>query len=153
LIWEDCHYEPTPCFAPCISGSETFGEWEGSWDSPEVRSSQLRSQAGDRVRSLINYMMMNNQVNVVGEGYDFSYSICCHSLCAFLETKPNRHHFFCNYFRIVGRAAFTGNHQWILSNNYSGDAHPPEVYNKISSSGLTKSEFDVNQDVKFLTFG
>lgn len=61
--------------------------------------------------------------------------------------------FFCNYFRIVGRAAFTGNHQWILSNNYSGDAHPPEVYNKISSSGLTKTEFDVNQDVKFLTFG
>lgn len=100
LIWEDCYYDPSPCFAPCISGSETFGEWEGSWDSPKLRSSQLRIQAGDRVRSLINFMMMNNQVNVVGEG-------------------------------IVGRAAFTGNHQWILSNNYTGDAHPPEVLNEV----------------------
>lgn len=100
LIWEDCYYEPSPCSTPCISGSETFREWEGSWDSPEIRSSQLRSQLGDRVHSLINFMMMNNQVNVLGEG-------------------------------IVGRAAFTGNHQWILSNNYNRDAHLSEVLNEI----------------------
>ncbi|KAL4345480.1 hypothetical protein AHAS_Ahas11G0282600 [Arachis hypogaea] len=29
---------------------------------------------------------------------------------------------------IIGRAAFTGNHQWILFNNFSRDAYPPEVY-------------------------
>ncbi|KAH1225142.1 hypothetical protein AAZX31_11G154600 [Glycine max] len=29
---------------------------------------------------------------------------------------------------IVGRAAFTGNYQWILLNNFTRDAYPPEVY-------------------------
>ncbi|KAK3230791.1 hypothetical protein Dsin_002672 [Dipteronia sinensis] len=28
--------------------------------------------------------------------------------------------------RIVGLAAFTRNHQWILANNHIRDAHPPE---------------------------
>ncbi|KAH8499351.1 hypothetical protein H0E87_018032 [Populus deltoides] len=28
------------------------------------------------------------------------------------------------------RAAFTGNHEWILANNYCKDAHPPEVLNE-----------------------
>ncbi|KAE8691738.1 Transcription factor LHW [Hibiscus syriacus] len=32
---------------------------------------------------------------------------------------------------LVGRAAFTGNHQWILANNYITDAHPPEVLNEL----------------------
>ncbi|XP_040993433.1 transcription factor LHW [Juglans microcarpa x Juglans regia] len=100
LIWEDCYYEPSASSALHIAGSETFRECERSWDSPEIRSSQLRIQAGDRVHSLINVMMINNQVNVVGEG-------------------------------IVGRAAFTGNHQWILSNNYTGAVHPPEVLNEV----------------------
>ncbi|KAG2674324.1 hypothetical protein I3760_13G128000 [Carya illinoinensis] len=100
LIWEDCYYEPSASSALYIAGSETFRECERSWDSPEIRSSQLRIQAGDSVHSLINVMMSNNQVNVVGEG-------------------------------IVGRAAFTGNHQWILSNNYTGAVHPPEVLNEV----------------------
>lgn len=34
--------------------------------------------------------------------------------------------------RLVGRAAFTGSHQWILSENYRRDAHPPEVYHNAS---------------------
>ncbi|KOM37715.1 hypothetical protein LR48_Vigan03g109700 [Vigna angularis] len=29
--------------------------------------------------------------------------------------------------RMVGRATFTGNYQWILMNNFSGDAYPPEI--------------------------
>lgn len=32
--------------------------------------------------------------------------------------------------RILGRAAFTGNHQWFLANNHIRDAHPPEVCGK-----------------------
>ncbi|KAG2408911.1 Transcription factor LHW BHLH transcription factor [Vigna angularis] len=32
---------------------------------------------------------------------------------------------------MVGRATFTGNYQWILMNNFSGDAYPPEVYSKL----------------------
>ena len=34
--------------------------------------------------------------------------------------------------RLVGRAAFTGSHQWILSENYRRDAHPLEVYHNAS---------------------
>ena len=95
LIWEDCYYEPSPYSAPCISGSETFNEWEGSWDSPEIRSSQLRSQLGDRVHSLINVMMINNQVCVVGEGYDFFgfSSFLLAASGAFPETKRMRLYF------------------------------------------------------------
>ncbi|XP_017431260.1 uncharacterized protein LOC108338716 [Vigna angularis] len=32
---------------------------------------------------------------------------------------------------MVGRATFTGNYQWILMNNFSGDAYPPEVYSEL----------------------
>lgn len=87
LIWEECHYESTP--HPDIP----FGEWDGCWGSYEILS-RLRIHAEDRVQLLINKMMNNNQVNVVGEG-------------------------------ILGRAAFTGNHQWFLANNHIRDAHPP----------------------------
>ncbi|KDO46593.1 hypothetical protein CISIN_1g036631mg [Citrus sinensis] len=93
LIWEECHYESTP--HPDIP----FGEWDGCWGSYEILS-RLRIQAEDRVQLLINKMMNNNQVNVVGEG-------------------------------ILGRAAFTGNHQWFLANNHIRDAHPPEVQNEV----------------------
>lgn len=104
LIWEECHYEPASCSVPpSTSGTENlalpFGEWEGHFGS-DVHSSQLGIQAGGRLCSLINKMMVNNQVNIVGEG-------------------------------IVGRVAFTGNHEWILANNYSKDAHPPEVLNEV----------------------
>ncbi|KAJ1407475.1 hypothetical protein SESBI_24282 [Sesbania bispinosa] len=32
---------------------------------------------------------------------------------------------------IIGRAAFTGSHQWILLNNFTKDAYPPEVYAEV----------------------
>ncbi|KAL0389940.1 UNVERIFIED_CONTAM: Transcription factor LHW [Sesamum calycinum] len=34
--------------------------------------------------------------------------------------------------RLVGRVAFTGNHQWILSENYYKEAHPPEVLKEVN---------------------
>ncbi|OIT37016.1 transcription factor lhw [Nicotiana attenuata] len=40
---------------------------------------------------------------------------------------------------LIGRAAVTGNHQWILSKGLSKDAHPPEVLKELSrqfSSGI-----------------
>lgn len=141
LIWEDWYYEPSPCSAPCISGSETFKEWEGSWDSLEIHSSQLRSQLGDRVHSLINDMMINNQVYVVGEGYDFLAFILFYLLLQVLFLKLSVWGtVFIIFFRIVGRAAFTGHHQWILSKNYNRDAHLSEVRNRNSASGLTRRE-------------
>ncbi|KAL3626955.1 hypothetical protein CASFOL_029168 [Castilleja foliolosa] len=86
LIWEDCFYETASC-----SGLS------GSWVSSETR----KLQSADEVHLLVNKMMMDNQVNIVGEG-------------------------------LVGRVAFTGNHQWIQVENYYGDAHPPEVQKEVS---------------------
>ncbi|KAJ0020104.1 hypothetical protein Pint_31748 [Pistacia integerrima] len=94
LIWEE-HYNESS-----LNPKVPFGEWEGCWGSSEISSSQLGNQAGDRVQQLINKMMLNNHVHVLGEG-------------------------------IVGRAAFTGNHQWILANNHIREAHPLEVQNEV----------------------
>ncbi|XP_022752518.1 transcription factor LHW [Durio zibethinus] len=103
IIWEECYYEPAlSSVPPCITGLQNselpFGEWEGCWGSET--SSQFASQPWDKVHLLINKMMMNNRINIVGQG-------------------------------LVGRAAFTGNHQWILATNYITDAHPPEVLNEV----------------------
>ncbi|XP_057455909.1 transcription factor LHW isoform X2 [Lotus japonicus] len=96
LIWEDCYYEPLSSpFPQRIVGTSNlpYQDGEGCWFSSE---SQLRNQEEDRVCSLVNRMMVNNSVNITGEG-------------------------------ILGRAAFTGNHQWILFNNFTSDAYPPDV--------------------------
>ncbi|XVE79167.1 hypothetical protein DITRI_Ditri14bG0036100 [Diplodiscus trichospermus] len=103
LIWEECYYEPAmSSVPPCITGIQNpelpFGEWEGCWGSQT--SFQLGSQPWDKVHLLINKMMMDNRIHIVGQG-------------------------------LVGRAAFTGNHQWIFANNYITDAYPPEVLNEV----------------------
>ncbi|KAA8549964.1 hypothetical protein F0562_001628 [Nyssa sinensis] len=105
LIWEECYCEPKQGSAlPPISGIESpelaFEEWAACLVSAEAQTSQLGVQTEDKVCSLVNKMMMSNQVNIVGEG-------------------------------LVGRAAFTGNHQWICSENYAKEAHPPEVLNEV----------------------
>ncbi|XP_054812015.1 transcription factor LHW isoform X2 [Prosopis cineraria] len=88
LIWEECYYEPLPCpFPPNV---DRIGTSDLSFGGVE----------GDRVCSLINRMMVNNSVNIAGEG-------------------------------IIGRAAFTGNHQWILLSNFIRAACPPEVKNEV----------------------
>ncbi|KAF6158975.1 hypothetical protein GIB67_042056 [Kingdonia uniflora] len=88
LVWEDYHYEPhTDSTFSVITGIDStkslFEEWKGLWNSA---TPQRWYQAEDKVHSLLNRMMANNQVHVVGEG-------------------------------VVGRAAFTGCHQWILQEN------------------------------------
>ncbi|KAE9616777.1 putative transcription factor bHLH family [Lupinus albus] len=100
LIWEDCYYEPLPShFPPNIVGTSNlpYQDGEGCWFSSD---SQLGIQEEDKVCSLINKMMVNNSVNVIGEG-------------------------------IIGRAAFTRNHLWILLNNFTRDACPQEVYTEL----------------------
>lgn len=101
LIWEECYYE-TVAFPglPGISGADNPELGFQDWGSAEADNSQLGVQAGNRVHFLVNKMMMDNQVNVLGEG-------------------------------LVGRAAFTGNHQWVLSENYKREAHPPEVLKEV----------------------
>ncbi|XP_057953204.1 transcription factor LHW-like [Malania oleifera] len=105
LIWEECHYEVIPCsFAPLIPGFESsrlpLEEWEPCCVAAETHTPRPGIQAANNVHLLVEKMMMNNQVIVVGEG-------------------------------IVGRAVFTGNHQWILSENYITDAHSREVLNEL----------------------
>ncbi|KAG8387426.1 hypothetical protein BUALT_Bualt02G0020200 [Buddleja alternifolia] len=88
LIWEECYYE---------SGSCSQGLGFSGNEIPVIYGNlQSGAQTGDKVHLLVNKMMMDNHVNIVGEG-------------------------------LVGRVAFTGNHQWVLSQNYYRDAHPPEV--------------------------
>ncbi|CAL1367373.1 unnamed protein product [Linum trigynum] len=98
LIWEDSYHDSAS--SSSHKPVSSFGEWEG-FRGTDAQSSMLGLQAGvNGVDSLVNKMMMDNQVIIVGEG-------------------------------IVGRAAFTGNHDWILSNNYTGHSHPPQVVNEI----------------------
>ncbi|KAE9620626.1 hypothetical protein Lal_00019841 [Lupinus albus] len=100
LIWEDCYYEPLPSnFPPCIIGTSNlpYQDGERCWFSSE---SQLGVQEEDKVCSLINKMVVNSSVNIIGEG-------------------------------IIGRAAFAGNHMWILLNNFTRDACPHEVYTEL----------------------
>ena len=49
----------------------------------ETCSSQLGSQAGDRVSSLISKMMISNQVNILGEGYGF-FDLQIIRLCTYI---------------------------------------------------------------------
>lgn len=91
LIWEECYYGPiTYSSLPHISGIENpdvFDEWEACWVSSEARNSLLGVQAGERVRPLVNKMMMNNHVNVVGEGYDFIFYLIVYSYVAWTLLK------------------------------------------------------------------
>ncbi|KAL8501066.1 hypothetical protein ACS0TY_020585 [Phlomoides rotata] len=102
LIWEDCYYEPASCSG--LAGNENqnagFQDFNASWLSAEASNLQPNFQAGGKVHLLVNKMMMDNHVNIVGEG-------------------------------LVGRVAFTGNHQWILSETFFAEAHPPEVLKEL----------------------
>ncbi|KAF8039367.1 hypothetical protein BT93_B1796 [Corymbia citriodora subsp. variegata] len=105
LIWEECYYEPLRCCAlPSTAGSVIgkvpIGEFDECLVAPDNHFSMPENHVADKIQSLIDKMMIKNQINIVGEG-------------------------------IIGRAAFTGNHQWILSSCYNGDAYPPEVQNEM----------------------
>ncbi|XP_052210400.1 transcription factor LHW-like [Diospyros lotus] len=114
LICEECYYEPTmPFYAlTCTPGTESselaFEEWEAPRVSTKPQSAWIQDQSEDKIGLLMDKMMMNNRLKVVGEG-------------------------------LVGRAAFTGNHLWILSENYARETQPPEVQNEVChqfSSGI-----------------
>lgn len=62
-------------------------------------------------------------------------TFCCHLCVSDEKTKDVVVLIcICNIFdRLVGRAAFTGNHLWILSENYAGETHPSEVYYRMAS--------------------
>lgn len=69
MIWEECYYEPViyNTGLPRNSGIEEFE----NWNSAEACNSQLGVGAGNELHLLVDKMMMENQVNVLGEGYDY----------------------------------------------------------------------------------
>ncbi|KAI3939192.1 hypothetical protein MKX01_002060 [Papaver californicum] len=70
LVWEEFHYEPV--HSSSLPGIETtdllLKEWEGLLNSLENNLPQLGCQTEDKISLLINKMMINNQINVVGQG-------------------------------------------------------------------------------------
>ncbi|CAA3010832.1 transcription factor LHW isoform X1 [Olea europaea subsp. europaea] len=105
LIWEECYYSPLSCAGlPGISriGNPKIG-YEGynaSWVLTENHILQPSVQAENKLHVLVNQMMTDQHVNIVGEG-------------------------------LVGRAAFTGNPQWILLDNFTKEPHPGEVLKEL----------------------
>lgn len=74
LIWEESYYETsTLSNIHGTSGVENpelaFQDWSTGWAFGGVQNSQLQNQAGENLHLLINKMMMDNQFNLVGEGY------------------------------------------------------------------------------------
>lgn len=93
-------------------------------------------------------MMVNNSVNVAGQGLVFSLF----AFSLFIEIQDlnfNAFHIIaislecCSLLlcRILGRAAFTGNHQWILLNNFIKDVYPREVWSFDDLLQVVREEF------------
>ncbi|KAL2331885.1 hypothetical protein Fmac_019466 [Flemingia macrophylla] len=101
LIWEECYYEPLPCH------SRMFGMPDLPYQNGEGSwcSSEARSsQLGVQEEDRVSSLIskMSGINSVVIAGEG-----------------------------IIGRVAFTGSHQWILLNNLTKDAYPPEVYAEV----------------------
>ncbi|KAF8403377.1 hypothetical protein HHK36_011479 [Tetracentron sinense] len=99
LVWEECHYEPaSPSALPSISG---IGNTE-----------LLKEWEGLWNSPATNFSHLGCQVE--------------NSICSLLKKMMNNQVHVVGE-GIVGRAAFTGNHQWILQENCMGEGHPSEV--------------------------
>lgn len=89
LIWEECYYESlSSSILPHNSGIQSselaFEEWEGRWVTVGAKKSQVGVRAEDKVSSLINKMMSDNRVKVLGQGYDcISFFFVCFNLITF----------------------------------------------------------------------
>ncbi|KAM2574813.1 hypothetical protein TB2_006718 [Malus domestica] len=105
LIWEECHYEPSISSLPKhIAGTERAELPFGEWEGCWVSSEVCSSSNGIQQEERVSSLINTMMI-------DKPFNIVGEG--------------------IVGRAAFTGNHQWILSGNYTKDAHPPEVLNEM----------------------
>ncbi|KAK9279754.1 hypothetical protein L1049_013436 [Liquidambar formosana] len=104
LIWEECYYEPLPCSAlPHISGIESSELPFEEWEECWVSPQTRTSQLKGQARDRVHSLVNRMMSNQVNVLGE----------------------------GMVGRAAFTGNYQWILSENYIRDAHTPEVLNEV----------------------
>ncbi|KAK7272256.1 hypothetical protein RJT34_28737 [Clitoria ternatea] len=100
LIWEEYYYEPLSFrLPPCNLGLSDLPYQNG--EGCWFSSASLSSQLGIQQEDQVCSLINKMTVNnsVIVAGEG-----------------------------IIGRAAFTGSHQWILLNNFTKDAYPPEVY-------------------------
>ncbi|KAL6966736.1 hypothetical protein U1Q18_032528 [Sarracenia purpurea var. burkii] len=113
LIWEECYYETVPCSAlPRIPGIESLGMAVEEWEECWVSAQSQTPQVGLQAENKVGSL-----VNKMAMG--------------------NRVNIVGE--GLVGRAAFTGDHLWILSQYYSSQTHPSEVQKEVCqqfSSGM-----------------
>ncbi|GMH12689.1 hypothetical protein Nepgr_014530 [Nepenthes gracilis] len=105
LIWEECHYQPMPCSV--LPGNFMIGNQGLTWEALEgcrVSPHACDSQIEAQVGGRIHLLI--NKMMMANQVHVLGEGL-------------------------VGRAAFSGNHQWIVSENYNKDALPPEVLNEV----------------------
>ncbi|BAT92120.1 Transcription factor LHW BHLH transcription factor [Vigna angularis] len=101
LIWEECYYEPLPCPPP------TFGMGDLPYQNGGghwFSSGSQPSQLGIQEEDRVNSLINKMTVN--------------NSVIIAGEGT-------------IGRAAFTGSHQWILLNSFTKDVYPQELYPEV----------------------
>ncbi|GFZ17741.1 hypothetical protein Acr_26g0010110 [Actinidia rufa] len=112
LIWEECYYETIPCSAiPHIPGIESSEMAFEEWEAHRVAAESRISQIGVQAE--------NNVGSLINKMMGNRVNIVGEGL--------------------VGWAAFTGDHLWVLSQYYATKTHPPEVQNELCqqfSSGM-----------------
>ncbi|POO01350.1 MYC/MYB transcription factor [Trema orientale] len=105
LIWEECHHEISNSPLPTrISGEGSTEQPLGEWERLLMSSETCSSQFGSQVEDRVSTLISK-----------------------MMTSNPVK----IVGEGIVGRAAFTGNHQWILSNSFAKYGHPPEVLNEM----------------------
>ncbi|GAB4824608.1 hypothetical protein Ancab_007481 [Ancistrocladus abbreviatus] len=105
LIWEECYCEALPC--SILAGNARIQNQELTFEALQgclVSPDGCGFQAGAQVGQRV-HMLIDKMM--------MTYQV--HVLGEGL----------------VGRAAFSGNHQWIVSGNYKEEAQPPEVQNEV----------------------
>ncbi|XP_020203156.1 transcription factor LHW [Cajanus cajan] len=101
LIWEECYYEPLPC------PPRMFGMPDLPYQNGEGCWFSLESQS--------------SQLGIQEED----------RVCSLINKMSVNNSVIIAGEGTIGRAAFTGSHQWILLNNFTKDAYPPEVYAEV----------------------
>ncbi|XP_014490411.1 transcription factor LHW [Vigna radiata var. radiata] len=101
LIWEECYYEPLPCPPPMFGMGDLPYQNGGGH---WFSSGSQPSQLGIQEEDRVNSLINKMTVN--------------NSVIIAGEGT-------------IGRAAFTGSHQWILLNSFTKDVYPQELYPEV----------------------
>ncbi|KAL8140903.1 hypothetical protein V2J09_006924 [Rumex salicifolius] len=101
LIWEDCYYEVNPC--PVLTKTENQGLTLDELDKCWLSPEAYLNQSEAHMAERVDLLIKKMMVNQVHVVGE----------------------------GLVGRTAFIGNHQWIVSDYFNETIHPPEVVNEV----------------------